>query len=76
MFYKILVNGIDESGLPQSIKKQIKSWKENQFEWAFNYIYGIEKDYRLVKTAKVSCYLHGDGLAKVIHGDGIGNFIH
>lgn len=71
-----IVNGIDESDLPQSIKRQIKSWKENQFEWVFNYIYGIEKDYRLVKTAKVSCYLHGDGLAKVIHGDGIGNFEH
>ena len=37
-------------------------------------MYGIEKDYRLVKTAKVSCYLHGDGLAKVIHGDGLGDF--
>ena len=71
-----IVNGIDESKLSQNIKKQIKSWKEYQFEWAFDYIYGIEKDYRLVKTAKVSCYLHGDGLAKVIHSDGIGNFIH
>lgn len=38
------------------------------------YVYAIEKDYRLVKTAKVSCYLHGDGLAKVIHGDGLGDF--
>ena len=28
----------------------------------------------MVKTAKVSCYLHGDGLAKVIHGDGLGDF--
>jgi type I restriction enzyme M protein len=37
-------------------------------------VYGIEKDYRLVKTAKVGCYLHGDGLAKVIHGDGLSNF--
>ncbi|OQR40482.1 hypothetical protein AS859_11590 [Aliarcobacter cryaerophilus] len=34
----------------------------------------MKKDYRLVKTAKVGCYLHGDGLAKVIHGDGLSSF--
>ncbi len=54
--------------------KKIKSWKEDHFDWAYDYVYGIEKDYRLVKTAKVGCYLHGDGLAKVIHGDGLSNF--
>lgn len=56
------------------IRKQIDGFKHVQFDWAEKYIYGIEKDYRLVKTAKVSCYLHGDGLAKVIHGDGLGDF--
>lgn len=55
-------------------KRAIKKWKEDQFDWAEDYVYAIEKDYRLVKTAKVSCYLHGDGLAKVIHGDGLGDF--
>lgn len=55
-------------------RRQIKGFKTIQFDWAEKYIYGIEKDYRLVKTAKVSCYLHGDGLAKVIHGDGLGDF--
>ncbi|PIZ64030.1 restriction endonuclease subunit S [Candidatus Roizmanbacteria bacterium CG_4_9_14_0_2_um_filter_39_13] len=70
---KILAS-IDENKLnPQSAKK-ISGWKTNQFDWAFDYVYGIEKDYRLVKTAKVGCYLHGDGLAKVIHGDGLGTF--
>jgi type I restriction enzyme M protein len=69
-----IIDSIDENTLnPQSIKK-ISAWKTNQFEWAFDYVYGIEKDYRLVKTAKVGCYLHGDGLAKVIHGDGLGTF--
>lgn len=56
------------------IRKQIDGFKRVQFDWAEKYVYGIEKDYRLVKTAKVSCYLHGDGLAKVIHGDGLGDF--
>ncbi len=55
-------------------KKQIQGFQTVQFDWAEKYVYGIEKDYRLVKTAKVSCYLHGDGLAKVIHGDGLGDF--
>ena len=69
-----IIDSTDENTLnPQSAKK-ISGWKKNQFEWAFDYIYGIEKDYRLVKTAKVGCYLHGDGLAKVIHGDGLGTF--
>ncbi len=57
-----------------STKKALDSWQRDQFAWAEEYVYGIEKDYRLVKTAKVSCYLHGDGLAKVIHGDGLGDF--
>jgi len=57
-----------------STKRVLDSWQKDQFDWAESYVYGIEKDYRLVKTAKVSCYLHGDGLAKVIHGDGLGDF--
>lgn len=55
-------------------RRQIDGFQRVQFDWAEKYVYGIEKDYRLVKTAKVSCYLHGDGLAKVIHGDGLGDF--
>jgi type I restriction enzyme M protein len=69
-----IIDAIPENTLnPQSLKK-VGGWKTNQFEWAFDYVYGIEKDYRLVKTAKVGCYLHGDGLARVIHGDGLGIF--
>lgn len=55
-------------------RKQLDGFQRVQFDWAEKYLYGIEKDYRLVKTAKVSCYLHGDGLAKVIHGDGLDDF--
>jgi type I restriction enzyme M protein len=68
------IDNLDESNFNPITKRAIKSWKDDQFNWAENYVYGIEKDYRLVKTAKVSCYLHGDGLAKVIHGDGLGDF--
>ncbi len=58
----------------QDTARKLNSWKVDHFDWAYDYVYGIEKDYRLVKTAKVGCYLHGDGLAKVIHGDGLANF--
>lgn len=57
-----------------SISTKLDGFQRVQFDWAEKYVYGIEKDYRLVKTAKVSCYLHGDGLARVIHGDGLGDF--
>ncbi len=66
----------DESKLKPQVKKNISAWKINPFVWAYDYIYGIEKDYRLVKTAKVGCYFHGDGVAQVIHSDGLGNFKH
>ncbi|NQV37274.1 MAG: restriction endonuclease subunit S [Candidatus Marinimicrobia bacterium] len=68
------IDSIDENKYSPTTKKAIKGWQDVQFDWAEKYIYAIEKDYRLVKTAKVSCYLHGDGLAKVVHGDGLGDF--
>lgn len=68
------IDNLDEKEFTPTTKRAIKKWKDDQFDWAETYVYGIEKDYRLVKTAKVSCYLHGDGLAKVIHGDGLGDF--
>lgn len=54
--------------------KKIEKWKTDHFDWATQYVYGIEKDYRLVKVGKVGCYLHGDGLANVILSDGLANF--
>jgi len=54
--------------------KKIKNWQEDHFDWATQYVYGIEKDYRLVKVGKVGCYLHGDGLANVILSDGLASF--
>ena len=32
-------------------------WLRNEIALAYDFVYGIEKDYRLVKTAKVSCFL-------------------
>jgi len=68
------IDSIDESKFKKTTKNSISNWKTAKYDWAESYVYAIEKDYRLVKTAKVSCYLHGDGLAKVIHGDGLADF--
>jgi type I restriction enzyme M protein len=54
--------------------RKIKNWQDDHFDWATQYVYGVEKDYRLVKVGKVGCYLHGDGLANVILSDGLANF--
>ncbi len=69
-----IIDKTDPNEFIEATAKKIKTWKEDHFDWAFQYVYGIEKDYRLVKVGKVGCYLHGDGLAKIVHSDGLGNF--
>lgn len=54
-------------------KKEYISYK-NTYNWAKEYVYGIEKDYRLAKTTKISTFLNGDGDATIICGDGLDNF--
>lgn len=71
-----LLNKFDLAKVRGDAKKFIETARISHFDWALNYIYGIEKDYRLVKVGKVGCYLHGDGLANVIHSDGLANFAH
>ena len=48
--------------------------QKDKFRWAEEYVYGIEKDYRLAKTTKISTFLNGDGDANIICGDGLGHF--
>lgn len=55
-------------------QEKIIKWQSSHFDWATQFVYGIEKDYRLVKVGKVGCYLHGDGLANVLLSDGLGSF--
>lgn len=74
------VQNIIEKKSPQKYiegtRNNLIFWQNAKYEWATNYVYGIEKDYRLVKVGKVGCYLHGDGLANVILSDGLGNFVN
>ncbi len=77
-----VINYYDTSRLGKNLKNKIEKWKqsdneeENQgeFEWAKDCVYGIEKDYRLAKTTKISTFLNGDGEANIIHADGLDRF--
>ncbi|HAT81574.1 MAG TPA: restriction endonuclease subunit S, partial [Flavobacterium sp.] len=69
-----IIESLNPEKQKPSVKAKLKSWKEAPFDWCYDYVYGIEADYRLVKTAKVSCFLNGDGLANVIHADGLDHF--
>lgn len=69
------IDGLKTADFIRDTKKSLDAWQSNHFDWAEKYIYGIEKDYRLVKVGKVGCYLHGDGLANIVHSDGLGSFL-
>lgn len=69
-----IINDSDTSKYIEETRKHLVNWQNCHFDWATDYVYGIEKDYRLVKVGKVGCYLHGDGLANVILSDGLANF--
>lgn len=43
--------------------------KENL--WCEHHIFGVEKDYRLARVAKVSLYMNGAGQGKIKFGDGL-----
>lgn len=42
-------------------------------DWARDHIYGIEKDYRLARVAKISLFMNGAGEGNIIFGDGLEN---
>ena len=67
------INNIDVTRLVGRSQKHFLSIKDNFF-WAKDFIYGIEKDYRLAKTTKVAMFLYGDGDATIINGDGLDDF--
>lgn len=54
-------------------KDSLVSWKI-AYRWASDFIYGIEKDYRLAKTTKIACFLNGDGKANIISANGLDSF--
>ena len=47
--------------------------KSDNNDWVRDYIYGIEKDYRLARVAKISMFMNGAGESNIIFGDGLEN---
>ena len=65
------IKNLDENEITdKDIKKSLKKYQNNT-EWAKEYIFGIEKDYRLARTSQIACFLNGDGDANIIYGDGL-----
>jgi Type I restriction-modification system methyltransferase subunit len=71
----LLFPSIDYSKLSGQQKRYFESSKNN-YLWARDYIYGIEKDHRLAKTTKIAMFLNGDGDAFVLSGDGLDDFYY
>lgn len=69
-----ILQTIDEQKLKSGTQKDNRiGWKVS-FRWAKQFVYGIEKDYRLAKTTKVACFLSGDGEANIFYADGLDKF--
>ena len=72
-----IVETVDVSNASPRTRNKLNSWRNDvQFSWADKYVYGIDFDNRLVKTAKVSAFFNGDGEATIIWGDGLDSFEH
>lgn len=66
-----MIKAIDESEIKDEKSIiELKRYKEDM-RWAGEYIFGLEKDYRLARTSQVACFMHGDGDANIIFGDGL-----
>ncbi|MGY3090878.1 type I restriction enzyme M protein [Hymenobacter sp. UYAg731] len=68
-----IVNSLNtgDLGIETDIGRQVKAFQDQPMSWAGRYLHGIEKDYRLARTSKVACFMHGDGDANIIYGDGL-----
>lgn len=68
-----LASATAPEGFSATMKRNLRGWKV-EYEWAKEFVYGIEKDSRLAKTAKLACFLNGDGLAEIIEADALDHF--
>lgn len=72
-----IIETVDVSNASPRTRGRLNSWRGDvKFSWADEYVYGIDFDNRLVKTAKVSAFFNGDGEATIIWGDGLDSFEH
>ncbi len=65
-----ILKAIDPKDIHKDLIQNLEDYKRST-KWAQQYIYGIEKDYRLARTSQISCFLNGDGDANILFGDGL-----
>lgn len=64
-----LTEAIDEiQGIIETLNM---SQHRGDTHWTRDYIFGVEKDYRLARISKIACFLNGAGDANIIYGDGL-----
>ena len=70
-----VIEEIDIKAAKPSVRKKLNAWRDfDKYDWAKEYVYGIDADYRLVKSSKVSSFLNGDGEANIIRANGLDSF--
>lgn len=69
-----IVQELNEEGMTRPQRDNLNRWKASSYAWCNEFVYGVEKDYRLAKTTKVASFLNGDGEANIIYGDGLDKF--
>lgn len=71
-----IIEDMDIKSASPSVKKKLQAWCDyGKYDWAEEYVYGIDADYRLVKSSKVNSFLNGDGEANIIRANGLDHFI-
>lgn len=70
---KILQSKSEDDFKSKPQKDNSIGWKVS-YKWASEFVYGIERDYRLAKTTKVASFLNGDGEANILYADGLDSF--
>ncbi|MBP1561763.1 MAG: restriction endonuclease subunit S [Oscillospiraceae bacterium] len=71
-----IIEGIDTKTARPTDRRKLNYWcgEDGKYEWAGEYVYGIDADYRLIKSSKVSSFLNGDGEANIIRANGLDHF--
>ena len=58
-------------GVLQETAKKLALPEGTDTRWTRDYVFGIERDYRLARVAKIACFMNGAGDANIIYGDGL-----
>lgn len=53
----------------EAVNATVESNEKNS--WVRDHIFGVEKDYRLARVAKISLYMNGAGEGNIVFGDGL-----